>query len=408
VLGGAVLLLPAAFFAGAVGHARCAFPFCSGIPARLDERIRGRAPAPARVLATSLHEVEAREVLLPATPGGYAAAEVVRGGLLVAAKRGALLRVDSAGAVRPLPFSIPYTRTEFDRQTTASGLPGWFAVKDIRVLPGEDRARLLASFHHWDPGRRCFTLRLAQAELPAALERASATVRWRMLYQTHPCLPIKPVGWPFAGHEAGGRIEPLPDGRILLSVGDHEFDGVHAHAMAMDSTASYGKTIAIDPATGEARTFTDGHRNPQGLFVDGSRIWETEHGPVGGDELNLLREGGTYGWPRVSYGTIGGGYLWHEGAHPGFLRPVFAWVPSIGVSQVIVLHGRGFPRWRGDLLVSSLRAATLFRLRVEEGRVILAEPIPIGQRIRDLTEAPDGSVVLVLETDRLLVLRAKV
>ena len=141
-----------------------------------------------------------------------------------------------------------------------------------------------------------------------------------------------------------------------------------------------------------------GHRNPQGLAVarDG-RIWESEHGPQGGDEVNLIAQGANYGWPLVTYGVEYGSTAWPldpEGRdHGEFQEPALAFVPSVATSALIELQGDEFPRWDGDLLLASLRAETLYRLRLRGDRVIYAEPIRLGRRIRDLAQMPDGRVV---------------
>jgi cytochrome c2 len=93
-----------------------------------------------------------------------------------------------------------------------------------------------------------------------------------------------------------------------------------------------------------------------------------------------------------------------QGRHENFDKPIFAWTPSVGISQLIVLQTSRFPDWREDLIVSSLAAQTLFRVRVEDGRVLLVEPIPIGHRIRDIVEAADGSIVLKTDDDFLVFL----
>ena len=142
-----------------------------------------------------------------------------------------------------------------------------------------------------------------------------------------------------------------------------------------------------------------GNRNPQGLAVDHEgRIWETEHGPQGGDELNVLVRGHNYGWPIATYGTEYGGTFWplalqaHD--HGSFTEPAFAFVTSIGVSSLIEVQRSLFPEWRGDLLLSSLRTRSLWRIRRRGDHVLYVEPIPVGRRVRDLVESTDGRFVL--------------
>jgi len=168
--------------------------------------------------------------------------------------------------------------------------------------------------------------------------------------------------------------------------------------------------VLIDLATGDSEIFSVGHRNPQGLHVgpDGT-IWLTEHGPKGGDELNIVNKAGNYGWPNVTYGTDYQGKSWPlneaQGRHLGFDRPAFAWVPSIGVSNLLVIDDPSLPHWQGDLLIGSMKAKTLFRMRVHDGRAIFVETIDVGERVRDLTLGSDGSIILWTDRASLMVLR---
>src|SRR5262249_16871898 len=152
----------------------------------------------------------------------------------------------------------------------------------------------------------------------------------------------------------------------------------------------------IDLGKDNSQVYSIGHRNPQGLAVgpDGT-IWETEHGPQGGDELNRVVEGRNYGWPVVSYGTQYDAMSWSDDPrkthHEGFEKPIYAWVPSVGTSQLLVVEGRGFAQWAGDLIVSSLVGQTLYRIRLADGRAVVVEPIPVEHSIRDLVELPSGA-----------------
>ena len=168
--------------------------------------------------------------------------------------------------------------------------------------------------------------------------------------------------------------------------------------------------MLIDVGTGRWSIFTIGHRNPQGLTVDlQGRIWSTEHGPRGGDELNLLRKGHDYGYPMHTYGTEYGSTVW-PGADeavkdPALTRPVYAWVPSIGPSDLIVVSDPAFHRWRGDLLVASLRGMAIWRVRLDGEHVAYAEPIPIGRRIRDIA-AGKGEFLLLTDSDEFVRIRS--
>ena len=136
-----------------------------------------------------------------------------------------------------------------------------------------------------------------------------------------------------------------------------------------------------------------------------------EHGPQGGDKLNLLVPGGNYGWPQVSYGVEYGSKVnvpraAEVGLHNGFTKPVFAWVPSIGISSLIVNDERLFPLWRDDLLIGSLSGTqgsgyALFRVRRDGTDVQYVERIEVGNRIRDLAQMPDRRLALLLDGGRI-------
>src|SRR5262249_9730824 len=148
-----------------------------------------------------------------------------------------------------------------------------------------------------------------------------------------------------------------------------------------------------------------GHRNPQGLVVSKTgELFSTEHGPSGGDELNLISEGANYGWPNVTLGTEYNAYNWKEGLqgrHTGYQLPIFGWVPSIAVSNLIQVD-KFNDRWDGDLLVASLKSLSIFRLRLDGTKVIYSEPIWLGQRIRDVTQISTGTIVLWTDDAQLL------
>ena len=140
-----------------------------------------------------------------------------------------------------------------------------------------------------------------------------------------------------------------------------------------------------------------------------NNIWATDHGPQGGDELNLIKKGQNYGWPQVTYGINHGNREWplnkEQGTHDDFVKPVFAWVPSIAISNLIRLDKTTkFPLWGGDLLIGSLRGKSLLRVRMgDENNVAYIETIRIGHRIRDLTTLDDQSLALLTDGGRMVI-----
>jgi aldose sugar dehydrogenase len=190
---------------------------------------------------------------------------------------------------------------------------------------------------------------------------------------------------------------------VFLSVGVYKIDD---NAGAQDPASPFGKIMEINVKTGKANIRSRGHRNPQGLMVtEAGQVYSTEHGPAGGDELNIITEGSNYGWPVVSLGVDYGAYNWGDehpaGRHAGYQLPLFAWVPSIAVSNLIQVRGFN-DRWDGDLLVASLKAQSLFRLRLDNGRVLYSEPIWLGQRIRDIAQLVNGTIVVWTDSAELL------
>lgn len=333
-------------------------------------------------------------------------------------------------SIRQLPYHVPLNAAEFradvrpGRQDNPDvdmnldqeqGVQTWqFRTADIRVLENGDRVRVLASHHYWKRAQKCFVVRVSSMSGPRAdFLAGAATLHWETLFESKPCIPLTgPESLhennPFDGMEVGGRLFPVDEHRVLLTLGDHDFSGVETHAVfAQDPQVSYGKTLLLNLETGASELYTLGHRNPQGLYItpEGA-IWETEHGPQGGDELNRLVQGANYGWPLVTYGTDYGSAAWPlnktQNRHDGYQQPTYVWIPSIGTSNLIRIERDRFPVWKGDLLVSSLHGHSLFRIRLLDDRVVFAEPIPVGERIRDLIEGPDGRIVLWTDTASLI------
>lgn len=281
-----------------------------------------------------------------------------------------------------------------------------FRVADVVAIPDGDNVRILASHHQFNAQEQCFFVRISQLTTAAAdLEQSIARAQWSTLFDSTPCIPMTgPLRLraknPFRGEEIGGQMLPLAGDKLLLTVGDFGFSGIESNQVfSQDPAADYGKTILIDLATREHSVFTMGHRNPQGITLapDG-KVWMTEHGPQGGDELNLLQQQVNYGWPNVTYGADYGSNAWprsnDQGRHPGYQQPILSWVPSIGVSAAATLNGELFPIWRDNLLVGSLSTRSLYRLVVVDDRVVIQEPLPLNKRVRDILQLPDGRILV--------------
>lgn len=149
--------------------------------------------------------------------------------------------------------------------------------------------------------------------------------------------------------------------------------------------------------------FSYGHRNPQGMALhpQSGEVWIHEHGPQGGDELNVIERGGNYGWPVITHGVnYGTGTRIGEGTHKqGMLQPLHYWVPSIAPSGMSFYTGDKFPRWQGNLFVGSLKFQQLVRLELEGNSVVSEERLLTNQlgRIRDVASGPDGYLYLLTD-----------
>lgn len=214
----------------------------------------------------------------------------------------------------------------------------------------------------------------------------------------------------------GGRIAFLPDKTFLVSVGD----GYDYLAEAQNLASDLGKILRLDRngnppadnpfagrADARAEIWTYGHRNPQGLTVDPETgtVWEEEHGPRGGDEINRLSAGANYGWPLTTHGIDYDGTLVSERAHmAGVVSPLLVWAPSIAPSGLAVYRGDEFKDWNGQFLSGGLASKSLVRSQLDnDGRSIKELERLIadqGARIRDVRAGPDGFIyVLTDEAD---------
>jgi cytochrome c2 len=267
--------------------------------------------------------------------------------------------------------------------------------------------RIFVSHNRWKPEEACYVLRVSTLTTTIEALESGADSDWETLYESRPCRPVELDGEPyFGGLESGGRMALTDANTLLLNDG---YSGFWREQTAQNLDQTNGKSWLIDIETGKTELFSYGHRNHQGLHIDrANNIWATEHGPQGGDELNLLKRGSNYGWPFVSFGTQYGSFEWEmseqQNKHEGYEQPVYAWVPSIGVSNLIRLGGEQFPAWEGNLLVTSLQDGTIYRLVIVENRVVVAEPMLLGPRLRDLLEMPDGRILLWTDEASIMVL----
>ncbi len=217
----------------------------------------------------------------------------------------------------------------------------------------------------------------------------------------------------------GSRLLWLPDGTLLLALGDGgnppiRLNGELMREQAQRLDSQLGKILRLredgtipadNPFVGrpgaDPFVWTLGHRNIQGLARDpaSGRLWASEHGSRGGDELNLVTPGANYGWPRATYsieytfGTIS-----RANTLPGLTDPVVVWTPAQAPSGLQFYTGSAFPAWRGDLFSGALKRKEVRRIDLDaDGRVLGQETIAIGERVRDVRQGPDGHLYVLTD-----------
>ncbi len=212
----------------------------------------------------------------------------------------------------------------------------------------------------------------------------------------------------------GSRLAFGPGGHLFVSVGDRgqqdEAQDRSNHQGTIMRIHDDGRVPADNPFVDEAgvrpEIWAYGIRSPQGLaFRPGTdELWESEHGPRGGDELNRIRPGVNYGWPEITWGVNYNGTPVGEGRReaPGMEQPVHYWVPSIATSGLAFYDGAAFPRWRGSAFVGGLAGTHLARIGLEGSQVVEREELlsEMGQRIRDVRQGPDGFLYVLVDSGR--------
>jgi len=323
--------------------------------------------------------------------------------------------------------------TQQGEKTPVDGVPPVFAERQLG-MQGVFLSPHYATDHniyltYAEPGEGGSSLALARARLVLADGKASLDglqVLWREMPKGH-------------GGQLGAAIAFSPDGQYLfLTVGDRQ-----RMTPAQDPNSALGKIVRLTldgkPAPGNpmagktgaaslpliepprdtevaktapvvstytfpgpnltpAETWTSGHRTPYGLaFAPDGRLWEVEHGPRGGDELNLIEPGKNYGWPLVSYAVNYNGVpIPSPDTRADLTKPVIYWTPIIAPGNIVFYNGAMFPQWKGSALISGMASQTLNRVTFDaNGGAAPAERWSVGHRMRDVAVAPDGAVWLI-------------
>ncbi len=220
------------------------------------------------------------------------------------------------------------------------------------------------------------------------------------------------------GFHFGSRLVFARDGNLFVTTGERNLK-----TPSQDLSNHIGKIIRITRDGGvpkdnpfvndknaKPEIWSYGHRNVQGaaLHPQTGKLWLAEHGPRGGDEINIPLAGKNYGWPVIGYGVDYSGAKMHEGTHKeGMEQPIHQWTPSIGPSGAMFYTGDLFPQWKGNLFTGSLVFTSLYRIELDGEKFVKEEPLleSLGDRIRDVRQAADGSIWLLTDARNGKVLR---
>jgi glucose/arabinose dehydrogenase len=236
-----------------------------------------------------------------------------------------------------------------------------------------------------------------------------------VIFRSNPAWPS-----PRLGGKTGGRIAFGPDGNLFVTVGDRDDNPNQAApdwmaAQKLDS--DLGKVIHITPdgapvagnpfigtPGAKPEIWSYGHRSPEGLAFDPrtGRLWETELGPRGGDEINIIRKAANYGWPVITHGVDYPGTAIGEGitAKTGMEQPAYYWDPSRDPAGMAFYRGNLFPAWKNSLFVAMMNGKFLDRLTLSGDRVVAEEPLlsDLNTRFRDVRVGPDGAVYVLTDS----------
>jgi hypothetical protein len=270
-----------------------------------------------------------------------------------------------------------------------------FAITDIGVLSQtQTTADLVVSFPRYDRKRECVSLVLGLYQIN--LDKKVGVKPNGNWFSSKPCVPVRAV------QHAAGRIEVIDKASVYLTLGDLGFSKINN----MKARGDLGSLFKVSKFKVEKISF--GHRNQQGIALIGNDLYASEHGPRGGDELNLISKGKDYGWPAVTYGEpySAGDYVKPKltGSHDGYVKPLKYWVPSVAPTELVVLPaGSTWGKWSSQLVMGTLREEALIFIELKD-RSTVGQVLKIGvnERIRDLDVSESGQIVATTDSGKIL------
>ena len=274
-----------------------------------------------------------------------------------------------------------------------------FAINDIAVLSqSQSAANLLISYPRLGLQRDCVEVVVENVNYDRINQKIKRVKTWLV---TKPCVPISAV------QHTSGRFAVIDSKSAYVTIGDLGYTQISNRKKRGD----LGSIFKVSSTS--VSKFSQGHRNAQGILLyNGKDLLAAEHGPRGGDELNLIKAGSDYGWPFVTYGQPygPGDYVrpTKTGTHAGFVEPLKYWVPSIAPTELVQLPKSGWGDWSNQLVLGTLRGQVLVFMAIDERFAVTnTVNVDIGERIRDLEVLSTGELVATTDSGQLLVINQK-
>ena len=272
-----------------------------------------------------------------------------------------------------------------------------FAITDIAVLASDSKsASILISYPIYNKTSKCVVVKLSAYEVRLTEKPKLSKVKdW---FTSKPCVPVSAV------QHAAGRLEVIDKASAYLTIGDLGFKKIGSKSARGD----LGSVFKVK--ANKVEKISSGHRNQQGIVLIGTNLYISEHGPRGGDELNLIKKGADYGWPTVTYGDKYGFFDYvkpsRPGTHKGFEKPLYYWVPSVAPTELIQLPTSStWGSWSEQLVMGTLANQTLIFIQLlAKQRVGAVVSVDVGQRIRDLEVTSIGSILATTDSGKLLLI----
>ena len=271
-----------------------------------------------------------------------------------------------------------------------------FAINDIGILTQSSSAvKLLVSYPRLGLERNCVEVVIEQLDFNRLTQKVKRVSNWLI---TKPCVPISAV------QHTSGRFAVIDQSSAYVTIGDLGYPQISDRKKRGD----LGSIFKVS-AKGAVKV-SQGHRNAQGIvLLNNKDLLAAEHGPRGGDEINLIKQGADYGWPFVTYGQPygSGDYVrpTKTGTHAGFTEPLTYWVPSIAPTELVQLPKDGWGSWSDQLLLGTLKEQAVVLIKLDQKLAVVEQvKVDVGHRVRDLEVLPTGVAVATTDSGQLLLI----